>query len=501
MRNYNLIGKNIASTGFFSEYLPPCFQLDDKVFRFPPPAQCDTIAPYSFTMSRYSGTKARRTIFIPEIGSYLVAQEYMNTSGSLEELIEFSERSKASFSPILGKNDSIVRHEQIYGEPPELEEGTPIPTKYIENIAEKIIRSAGAKQILKLDISNCFSSFYMHMIPAIILGADSAEAEYRNSLKGSASETYTKYAKLDSVIRQQNLNRTNGLLPGILSSKIIAEAILTRIDIELEGYGLVFSRYVDDYEVYLYHDEAEEVITVFEHILRRYGFVLNSEKTAILDYPYYVEENFEKLLDGQLHDGMDIEDWMGLFNTFFSLERNGVKGAVRYLLKTIDARPVSTNCPLLKAYLLGAIANNDRSLSKACSILIAHREEIPLGENDLATVHKMLHCHLACEHDLEVIWLLFLLTETENIQAGDSVVEQIVNSNNELAQVLLFRKDLLTGELMDVLKRKAVSWILLYEFYAADHIDEDTFADTLGIQKNLPMYQKIKRNSIHFCLN
>lgn len=229
--------------------------------------------------------------------------------------------------------------------------------------------------------------------------------------------------------------------------------------------------------------------------------MLNSEKTAIIDYPYYVEENFEKLLDGQLHDGMDIKDWMGLFNTFFSLERNGVKGAVRYLLKTIDARPVSTNCPLLKAYLLGAIANNDRSLSKACSILIAHREEIPLGENDLATVHKMLHYHLACEHDLEVIWLLFLLTETENVHAGDSVVEQIVNSNNELAQVLLFRKDLLTGELMDVLKRKAVSWILLYEFYAADHIDEDTFADTLGIQKNLPMYQKIKRNSIHFCLN
>lgn len=70
------------------------------------------------------------------------------------------------------------------------------------------------------------------MIPAIVLGADSAEAEYRNSLKGSA-----------------------------------------------------------------------EVITVFEHILRRYGFVLNSEKTAILDYPYYVEENFEKLLDGQLHNG------------------------------------------------------------------------------------------------------------------------------------------------------------------------------------------------------
>lgn len=315
MRNYTLIGKNISSTGFFSEYLPPCFQLDDNVFRFPPPIQCDAITPYSFTMSRYSGAKARRTIFIPEIGAYLAAQGYMNDNGILKELIEFSERSTVSFSPILGKDDSIVRHEQIYGEPGP-EEVAPAPTQYIENIAEKIIRSAGAKQILKLDISNCFSSFYMHMIPAIILGADGAETEYRKWLQGNASETYKKYQKLDVVIRQQNLNRTNGLLPGILSSKIIAEAILTRIDLELEERGLVFSRYVDDYEVYLYRNEAEEVITAFEQTLRRYGFVLNSEKTEIIDYPYYVEENFEKLLDGQLRDGMGVEEWMGLFNTF-----------------------------------------------------------------------------------------------------------------------------------------------------------------------------------------
>jgi len=499
MRNYTLIGKNISSTGFFSEYLPPCFQLDDNVFRFPPPIQCDAITPYSFTMSRYSGAKARRTIFIPEIGAYLAAQGYMNDNGILKELIEFSERSTVSFSPILGKDDSIVRHEQIYGEPGP-EEVAPAPTQYIENIAEKIIRSAGAKQILKLDISNCFSSFYMHMIPAIILGADGAETEYRKWLQGNASETYKKYQKLDVVIRQQNLNRTNGLLPGILSSKIIAEAILTRIDLELEERGLVFSRYVDDYEVYLYRNEAEEVITAFEQTLRRYGFVLNSEKTEIIDYPYYVEENFEKLLDGQLRDGMGVEEWMGLFNTFFSLERNGVKGAVRYLIKTIDARPVSSNCPLLKAYLLSAIANNDRSLTKACSILIAHREELILSENDLATVRKMIQYHLGCEHDLEIIWLLFLLTETGNIQAGDAIVDKVVNSKIELAQLLLFRKNLITAEQTEVLKQKAASWILLYEFYAEEHISEDTFIERLGVQKNLLMYQKFKRNSIHFCL-
>ena len=31
-RNYTTIEKEIAETGFFSEYLPPCFKLDSNVF-------------------------------------------------------------------------------------------------------------------------------------------------------------------------------------------------------------------------------------------------------------------------------------------------------------------------------------------------------------------------------------------------------------------------------------------------------------------------------------
>jgi len=112
----------------------------------------------------------------------------------------------------------------------------------------------------------------------------------------------------------------------------------------------------------------------------------------------------------------------------------------------------------------------------------------------------MIQYHLGCEHDLEIIWLLFLLTETGNIQAGDAIVDKVVNSKIELAQLLLFRKNLITAEQTEVLKQKAASWILLYEFYAEEHISEDTFIERLGVQKNLLMYQKFKRNSIHFCL-
>lgn len=74
---YVTIDKDIRNTGFFSEYLPPCFQLNPKAFLQPPPFECDLIPPYNFNMSRFNQNDARRIISIPEIGAYAVVHAYM----------------------------------------------------------------------------------------------------------------------------------------------------------------------------------------------------------------------------------------------------------------------------------------------------------------------------------------------------------------------------------------------------------------------------------------
>lgn len=502
LRNYDQIENAISTTGFFSEYLPQCFKLDNKTFLCTPPEKCDLIMPMCFTMSRYNENDARRNIFIPEIGSYVVTQQYMKEKRIVKELIEFCETSHASFSPILGKEDSIVRHEQAYEEPTlEVEE---IASNYIDNIAQKIIRSAGSKYVLKLDISNCFSSFYIHMIPAILLGMEEAENEYNKYLKNKKDETinpiYTRYSKLDAIIRQQNLNRTNGLLTGTLYSKILAEAILTRIDKELHAERINFSRYVDDYEVYLYSSNEKQVISIFEKTLKRYGFALNSEKTELVEFPYYVAENLEQIFRSQIKDNLSNSQIMTLFNSFLSLEKTGTKGAIRYLLKSIEKNPIDTTNPeLYKSYLLTILGNNERSLTKACSLLVNNKASLILNLSDINMITDLLSFHLVYEHDLEVIWLLFLLIQTNNIEKGDSVASQVVNSRNELAQLLLLRKNLLSEELLPRIISEARSWILLYELYASNHISESDFVDRLNINKNRNMYRYLKRNNLHFC--
>lgn len=253
----------------------------------------------------------------------------MKENRIIPELIEFIESQHHSFSPILGEEDSIMRHEQSY-EPSGLD-AFELSAKYIENVGKKIILAAGSKKILKLDISNCFLSFYVHMIPSIVLGLNGAQEEYEKSQRGeSCSTLYNKYAKLDEVVRRQNLKRTNGLLPGILTSRIIAEALLTRIDIELEEAGFKFVRYVDDYEVFLFDDDEKGKISKFSRILKKYGFSLNDEKTEVVDFPYYVVQNFNKILQGKLNVSINTSDIIEIFNIFLDMEKNGTKGAVRF---------------------------------------------------------------------------------------------------------------------------------------------------------------------------
>ena len=500
-RNYKEIGKSLTLNGFFSEYLPPCFFLDGKTLLNPPPSDCDLIPPYSFTMSRYNGNDARRTIFIPEIGSYLAAHFFMEDKNVIQELVEYTEADDHSFSPILDDDNNIVYHEQVYSGVPGTEEVC--PPHYIMNIGEKLIRSAGATKVLKLDISNCYASFYMHMIPAILLGAENAEREYNKFIRDKSdptiSQTYLKYKKLDEAIRRQNLNQTNGLLPGILSSKLIAEAMLARIDEELENEGIHFVRYVDDYEVFIYNHEEKAVETTFFRILKKYGFSINTEKTEVIDFPFYISENFEKILKSRLSGTLGREEIIDVFNAFFELEVKGVKGAIRYLLKCFEQEtPSFSDLKLYQAYLMTIMANNERSLPKACALLISNNESFPLGEVNKKRVREMLTNHIAFGHDLEIIWLLYLLIEIGDISQGDSLITDVVNADIELAHALLLRRNLLSGDLISSIISRAKSWLLLYELYASGSIDEEAFISRLNLAKNISMYQRFKRNNIHF---
>lgn len=138
------------------------------------------------------------------------------------------------------------------------------------------------------DVSRCFESIYTHSIAWAMKGKEFAkESMGRKSLEDS----------FDDLIRSCNYNETHGIVIGPEFSRIFAEIILQRVDIDvkhrLDEAGLRFKvdyqvrRYIDDYFVFSNSKEiAEKVSSIFEDELQKYKLHLNESKTSIATIPF-----------------------------------------------------------------------------------------------------------------------------------------------------------------------------------------------------------------------
>ena len=414
--DYGTITNDFYKDGFFSEYLPASFSLDNS---FDPltvdiARKAELLPPLMFTMSRFSEDGKRRAIYIPEFSSYLSAVKFMKENDLVKDII-LESTDECSFSPLIQLNGTLTRHEQLYnfGITAVEADQEAFKSTYIPNIVEKLNRAKGACGILTLDISNFYASIYTHLIPIIKLGYENAEMQYKaqkaNNTDSCITEDYRTYVKLDEQIRNLNNARTNGLLPGTLISQFIAEALLSKVDQEIKEHGIKFTRYVDDYEVFIYDDtKINEIQSAITMILNKYSLSLNNEKTKYTPFPYYVVENLEDIYKRYLDNHPSDANMMKLFNTYFKLEDTGTKGAIRFLIKSISDPFVPSNNNLLSSYLLNVLANDSRSLVKVCQLLIKRKTEINIENSDLLIIENLLNKHLEEGHHLETVWLLYL---------------------------------------------------------------------------------------------
>lgn len=153
------------------------------------------------------------------------------------------------------------------------------------------------------DISKCFDSIYTHSISWAI--------KEKKHAKESTSHKDTFGAIFDKLMQSSNYNETNGILVGNEISRIFAEVILQKIDLELESSlkeeGLInkrdyeIRRYIDDYFVFGKTEYINE--RIFENLinkLHRYKLHLNSSKTSKQGRPFLTEMSNSKLTISEL---------------------------------------------------------------------------------------------------------------------------------------------------------------------------------------------------------
>jgi hypothetical protein len=143
--------------------------------------------------------------------------------------------------------------------------------------------------MVKFDVARCFDSIYTHTLPWALLSKEDVKAHLKESKKTFGGE-------FDNLMQELNYNETNGIIIGPELSRLFAEMILQRVDLDVShtlathrlkherDYRV--ARYVDDYFVF-YNDgrDRKRILEVFERSLADYKLFLNHAKTAEHDKP------------------------------------------------------------------------------------------------------------------------------------------------------------------------------------------------------------------------
>lgn len=139
-----------------------------------------------------------------------------------------------------------------------------------------------------LDVTKCFHSIYTHSV---------SWAVKEKIFAKEFPKLFAFEQQFDLLMQRQNFNETNGIIIGPELSRVFAEVIFQKIDLNvvrsaaeaslMEGRDFELRRYVDDYFVFANTDES---LIVIEEILARelqsYKLHLNSSKSNTLPRPF-----------------------------------------------------------------------------------------------------------------------------------------------------------------------------------------------------------------------
>lgn len=132
------------------------------------------------------------------------------------------------------------------------------------------------ENVLCTDIADFYSRIYLHRI--------------ENTLDVALSDKGLKRA-IEKFIKTVRSRQSHGIPVGGSASRLIAEAILADSDAALLQEGYDFTRYVDDFRIYMKHGQDPYAALSFlaEQLSVSEGLTLNAQKTRIVSASDYVE--------------------------------------------------------------------------------------------------------------------------------------------------------------------------------------------------------------------
>lgn len=188
-----------------------------------------------------------------------------------------------------------------------------------------------------LDVSRCFFNIYTHSI---------TWAQKDKDFSKKHSSQYSFEQQFDTLMQKANYNETAGIVVGPEVSRIFAEIILQRVDLDLErraaSRGLasekdyVIRRYVDDFHLFA---KNVDTLNILEDLLadglEEYKLFLNVEKREDLQRPFVTRISRVKHEVGKVCEA--LEQALGQDISIDQQEGTVALGAQKSGRKALDA--------------------------------------------------------------------------------------------------------------------------------------------------------------------
>lgn len=249
------------------------------------------------------------------------------------------------------------------------------------------------KLLLTLDISQCFARIYTHSIAWAVRSKDYA----KENTKADRFEQ-----RFDHLMQACNYNETAGIIVGPEVSRIFAEIILQRVDIDLEkrlstrvqpllsGEQYELYRYVDDYYVFANDEHCLNVVrTELSNCLETYRLSLNAAKAVLAHRPFSTNETAARIEVAEVVDRF--------FKTYVVSVEVEIEGAAKsaHRPKFIRNAEATSNalirdikrCLKANEVAFDPVANYVFSVTKR--LLIKYTKLLPLDELDETQQHRV----------------------------------------------------------------------------------------------------------------
>jgi hypothetical protein len=310
--------------------------------------------------------------------------------------------------------------------------------------AKKGYLEATSDWLVKTDITRFYPSIYTHSIPWAAYGKERVKSAM-SSYKGSLAD------RLDVLVRACNRNQTIGIPIGPETSRILAEIISSRIDVDFHSRcpTIQFAsvdRLQDDWTVGVETlEKAENVLAVITTIYRAYGLDINGSKTSI-----------QRIVASQQ------SAWISELGAFLSHRAGGLTGArlreflnlclrlqaehssdpvINYALSVIESSTIpAADIEGMESFLLKAAVVAPNSMDRICRIVLnlQHSTNKVSARRMVDRFLTLVIRNLENGHLYEAIWLLYTIRGLKRPISSKRICDLAENTHSSaLALILL----------------------------------------------------------------